>query len=98
MTDYNKISKKENFEPQELLEQIEEIIPSDPEPVVNEGMVNCEQLYVRSAPSVDAEPLGTIKQGARVMIYELESTDEFYSVCTETGLEGFCMKKFITVL
>lgn len=96
MTDYNKISKKENFEPQELLEQIEEIIPSDPEPVVTEGMVNCEQLYVRSAPTTNSEPLDIIKRDAVVTI--VEDAGEFYNVCTETGLDGFCMKKFITVL
>lgn len=89
MTNYNKMSNKEV--PETVIE--ETVVPAV------EGVVsNCAELYVRSAPSIDSEPLGTIKQGARVMIYELESTDEFYSVCTETGLEGFCMKKFITVL
>ena len=97
MTDYNKISKKETFEPEEILEQIEEIIPSAPEPTVTEGVVDgCDQLYVRSAPSADAEPLGIIKRDSVVEI--VEDAGEFYNVCTETGLDGFCMKKFITVL
>lgn len=96
MTDYNKISKKEIFEPEEILEQIEEIIPSETDPVKPEGMVNCGQLYVRSEPSCDSEPLGIIKRDSVVEI--IEDAGEFYNVYTETGLDGFCMKKFITVL
>lgn len=99
MTDYNKMSKKNEFDAEELLEQIEEIeeiIPSVPEPVVTEGMVACERLYVRSEPTVDSEPLGIIKRDSVVEI--IEDAGEFYNVYTETGLDGFCMKKFITVL
>lgn len=96
MTDYNKMSKKETFEPEEILEQIEEIIPSAPELVVTEGIVACEQLYVRSDASTTSEPLDIIKRDAVVTI--LEDAGEFYNIRTETGLDGFCMKKFITVL
>lgn len=83
-------------------EIVEEFIP-EPEPEIIaepvEGIVvDCDQLYVRSEASVDSEPLGVIKRDTKVRIYESESTDDFYSVCTETGLTGFCMKKFISVL
>ena len=101
---YNKMSQKNDFEPKELLEQIEEIIPSapvesTPEPTSVEGVVSgCDQLYVRADASKSAEPLGIIKRDDILMIYEEESTDDFYSVCTETGLTGFCMKKFISIV
>lgn len=113
MTNYNKMSKKHDKETEELLEKIDEIIPQAveveepvaepvedtvPEPMPIEGVVECDQLYVRSEASVDSEPLGIIKRDTVVRIYESESTDDFYSVCTETGLTGFCMKKFISVL
>ena len=26
-----------------------------------------------------------------------ETFEEFYKVCTEAGIEGYCMKKFITI-
>ena len=106
MKNYNKMAKKQNEETKELLEKVDEIIPQVEsvieEPVVEsvvEGVVtNCDQMYVRSEASVDSEPLGTIKKNTKVRIYESESTNDFYSVCTETGLEGFCMKKFISIL
>lgn len=110
MTNYNKMSKKRRNETEEIIPQpIEAVEPVEPvteEPVVDtpepeklEGVVSgCAQMYVRSGASVDAEPLGVIRCDTKVQIYEAESTDDFYSVCTETGLEGFCMKKFISVL
>ncbi len=109
MHNYNEFSKKQNDENQEPLKQIDEII-SQPveveesgeetfEPNTFEGVVSgCEQLYVRSDASVDSEPLGIIKRDTVLVIYESESTEDFYNVCTESGLEGFCMKKFISVL
>lgn len=109
MHNYNEFSKKQNDENQEPLKQIDEII-SQPVEVEEtseetfesntfEGVVSgCDQLYVRSDASVDSEPLGIIKRDTVLVIYESESTEDFYNVCTESGLEGFCMKKFISVL
>jgi len=37
----------------------------------------------------------TINCHAEVEIDELESTDDFYKICTASGVEGYCMKKFI---
>lgn len=111
MTNYNKFSKRrdnEILEPlNEFVQQPAEVAPVvdepvvdvAPEPVAVEGVVEgCTQMYVRSEASTDSEPMGIIKAGTKVKIYEADSTRDFYSVCTETGLEGFCMKKFIAVL
>lgn len=85
--------------------EVEEIVEPEPEVVVEpepmpiEGVVSgCDQLYVRSEASIESEPLGIIKHGTNLRIYESESTEDFYSVCTESGLEGFCMKKFIAII
>lgn len=114
MTNYNKMSKKRRNEPEETIQQpieavesvepveavVEEPIAETPEPTtIEEGVVSgCAQMYVRSEAFVESEPVGIIKSGTKVQIFEDESTDDFYSVCTETGLAGFCMKKFISVL
>ena len=68
------------------------------EPVSIKGVVtNCLQLNVREAPRSDAKVLFVIDSLSEVAIYENESTDEFYKICTASGLEGFCMKKFIAI-
>ena len=62
------------------------------------GVVTCALLNVREAPEADAEVVTTIHKGYKLMVDENASTDDFYSVCTETGVDGYCMKQFIEVL
>lgn len=62
------------------------------------GLVsNCANLRVRKEPDEKAEVLGIIPVDTEVMIDEDKSIGEFYKVYTDSGLEGFCMKPFITV-
>lgn len=108
---YNKMYDQEaveHFEEvvEEITEMIEpevvEVVPEpEPEPVdVQLGKVSgCAQLNVRTEPSLDAG-LATdrpLKRDTEVMVYPDESTEDFYSICTESGVTGFCLKKFITI-
>ena len=59
---------------------------------------NCKKLNVRKLPSRDSEIISELIEGSEVMIDEKESTALFYKICTEHGIEGFCMKQFVKVL
>lgn len=61
------------------------------------GVVECELLNVRVAPNKEATVAAVIVEGAKVTINKKESTDGWYKVITEAGIEGYCMKKFIAV-
>lgn len=62
------------------------------------GMVtDCKKLNVRKNPSADADIICELLKLAEVMISDSESTDEFYKINTDSGIEGFCMKKYIAV-
>ena len=62
------------------------------------GIVSeCSRLRVRSYPELDANVICEIDAGAQVVIDNAESTEDFYKVCTETGIDGYCMKKFIKI-
>lgn len=61
------------------------------------GVVTCALLNVRETPTKDAKILTKVKQGNEIMIDFSASTDDFYSICTQTGVEGYCMKQFIEV-
>ena len=81
------------------------VIPEvEPEPSVEPenrkfGKVNnCEKLNIRKLPSRDAEIVSELVDGSKVMIDEKESTALFYKICTEHGIDGYCMKDYITVL
>ena len=84
---------------------IPEVEPEpDPEPSVEPenqkfGKVsNCKKLNIRKLPSRDAEIVSELIEGSEVMIDEKESTALFYKICTEHGIDGYCMKDYIKVV
>ena len=90
----------EPIEGQIVIPEVEPIVPEPviPEPVVEPenrkfGKIsNCKKLNIRKLPSRDAEIVSELIEGSEVMIDEKESTTLFYKVCTEHGIEVFCMK------
>ena len=97
-------SFEEAIEPVETAEGAEHIEAVEPAvdtaieaaPAPKIGRVfGCTSLNVRKAPKTNAAVICTINCHAEVEIDELESTDDFYKICTASGIEGYCMKKFI---
>ena len=92
---YNEIEKLDN-------EMIEEVIPS-PEPKTQEPdlaigiLTNCLRLNIREKPNISAPIITEANTLSELMIDLAASNEEWYSVCTEAGIEGFCMKKFIAI-
>lgn len=79
---------------QEIVEESQKI----EEAVQTVGFVdNCECLRVRKESNVDSEELCIINKLSEVVIDLDNSTDYFYKVTTSEGVEGYCMKKFITI-
>lgn len=82
-------------------EQAQEIVEESQkveEAVQTVGFVdNCEHLRVRKESNVDSEELCIINKLSEVVIDLDNSTDYFYKVTTSEGVEGYCMKKFITI-
>lgn len=61
-------------------------------------VANCEKLNLRRSPLKDSDGANIITEllsGVAVVIDEDELTPDFYKVTTETGLEGYCMRRFI---
>lgn len=99
---YNKISKAKAAKADEstLVETVEEVMTEPAQEVKKEpvyGVVSCLSLNVRKGPDIREAILGLIHRNDKVLIDETASTDGWYSVCTEAGLEGFCMKEYISV-
>lgn len=55
---------------------------------------NCSKLNIRKEPNVDSEVLCVVDSGSNLQIDLVNSTYGWFSVCTETGIEGFCMKEY----
>ena len=91
----------------EQVEQIEEVVVEpeektegavEAEPVVKGKVTDCIKLNVRKGALITSDIREVIEEGAIVEINEKRSTDDWYSVCTESGTKGFCMKEYITKL
>ncbi len=60
-------------------------------------VTNCKKLNIREEPRIDAAIVCEVDYQTELTIDENESTEEFYKVFTAAGIEGFCMKNFITI-
>lgn len=89
--DYTKFSKWQ--EPEIEAEQVER----EPEPQKLGIVINCNNLNIRKHPDLNSDIICAIKRSTEVMIDDNESTEDFYKICTVSGIEGFCMKQYIEV-
>ena len=87
----------------EILETVEEEIVVENttelvEPSTVLGVVTeCVKLRVRSTPEIADNVLAEIILASEVLVDLKESTDEFYKITTEAGVEGYCMKQYINI-
>lgn len=106
MTNYNNMSKKnEKKEDLDLNENVDittyvdNIDNNENDSVDNfneiSTVIGCEKLRVRPTPDTDQEEIALIDRDTVVNISLEDSTEDFYKVKTDDGVEGYCMKSFI---
>lgn len=92
------IAKNEEIVQAVADEIVEEIVNPKVEEIVNGYVSGCKRLNVRSKASKDSLILCVINENAEVLVHRTETeSSEFYKVRTSSGVEGYCMKKFITI-
>ncbi len=103
--DYTKYSKEPAVERKVAetltLEVIEEAVEKvqEPEAKPTVGIVtDCAKLNVRKEPHANAEVAFVINAATNLVVIEEESTEDFYKICTAAGTEGYCMKRYITLV
>ena len=60
-------------------------------------VTECLKLNIREKPSKDSRVVTVVTCLDELEIDMGDSNDDWYAVCTATGIEGFCMKKFVAV-
>lgn len=108
-SDYNneKIDIIENESPvtieKSLISEEKEYLENTIEEPKNEDLsvvgivTNCIKLNIRNEPQSGALIICDVPALTELLISMDASTDEWYSICTESGIEGFVMKKFVAV-
>lgn len=74
-----------------------ESVETEVDDVVYGRVVECNKLNLRSEPSTDSKIVSKLNTNDTVVVDLEESSDEFYKIYTEIGIEGFCMKRFIEI-
>lgn len=83
-------------ETQTVKENDQDIPNENSSGTVSSGVVfNCEKLHIRERPSKDSKSVSIIDAGKIVEVDISSSTEDFYNVYTESGIEGFCMRDYI---
>ena len=73
-----------------------ESVETNPAPAIVKGIVTgCSRLNVRAYPSLDADVVCVLDVMSELEINDDKSTYDWLCICTATGIEGYCMKKFI---
>ena len=66
------------------------------EPEIRKAIVcNCKKLNVRENPKPKANVIMIINEDDEVMVYTDGSVGNYYSIRTESGVEGYCVKDYI---
>ncbi len=60
-------------------------------------VTDCLKLNIRKEPNKDSDVVVIVTCLDELKIDPDASTDDWYAVCTASGIEGFCMKKFVAV-
>ena len=87
--------KKETIpvsETTEIIKTVDETVPS----MIKEGIVKCQNLNVRKAPSMSATILQIISIGTKVEILD-DVNDLWYKIRVSDIEKGYCMKEFINI-
>ena len=98
MSKHKTYTNEERVIPTDSQLEIEPEVAPAPVPPKTGIVVDCARLNVRKKPNADAEVVCVIGRSTEVMVDEENSTRTFYKVCTEAGVEGYCMKQFIEIL
>lgn len=80
-------------------EELKEVVEEPKiEPTVLFGKVsNCSRLNVRRKPNINAKVVAVIDMKTKVRIDNSESNDDWCKVYVKPEVEGYCMRKYLTI-
>lgn len=64
---------------------------------IMDAIINCSSLYIRSAPIPSASIVGVLMPNDSFVVDLESSENDWYYICTNKCVFGYCKKKFITL-
>lgn len=84
-------------ESEEVEEEVTKEAPKETDSTVVGYVSGCLKLNIREEGYLGANVVCVVPEKTILLIEVAESNDEWYKVYTETGIEGFCMKQYVTL-
>lgn len=82
----------------EVVEAPAPVEQNKPEPMSVTGVVaGCVKLNVRAEPKSNADVVCVINAKSELKIDMSKSDDDWFYINTASGVEGYCMRKFVNV-
>jgi len=78
-------------------EEVEEEVAEEADSTVVGYVSGCLKLNIREEGYPGANVVCVVPEKTALLIEVAESNDEWYKVYTEAGMEGFCMKQYVTL-
>ena len=76
----------------------DESADSDADASISTGVIaNCQRLNLRVRPEPQAKVLTVLDAFTPVTVDVGKSTEEYWKIHTAKGVEGFCVKEFVTL-
>lgn len=86
-------TEEETFIETESTEELSNEISS--EDFLAEATVGESRCYLRVEASKESKDLTILEPGDELLVDFTESTDEWYKVCTASGVDGYVMKRLV---
>ena len=84
--------------PETEIENETEVTPELETPKTVFGVVSdCAALNIREEPSIDAKIVAVVAKGSILEIDAGNCDDEWFGVCTASGIQGFCMADYVDI-
>lgn len=88
VTNDSNVATVDNTEPE---------VTAEPE-ALNGVVCNCAKLNVREKPAAGSRVVSIIDAGTELAVTTDESFGIFYKICTESGVEGYCIKDYVRLV
>ena len=80
------------------VKMVKETVETVALPATAEGfVVDCARLNVRAEANINSEVVYVLDSMSEIEVDMSKSTNEWLHICTASGVEGYCMRKYVEV-
>lgn len=87
----NDVAEEQDISKDEVEDKVDEV------KTVTGRVSGCNALNIRANPILESKILAVVQSDTELLVDISGSTDTWLKVCTEVGIEGYCVRGYITI-